>query len=438
MNSEPETTLGRGAEPKPPKNTRRRWWPWLLLACILVLVAGIYAFVGRPGQPAAKRSAAQGPTAAPRSVPVVATAARKSDVGVYLNGLGTVTPLNTVIVKSRVDGQLMRVLFREGEVVRNGQLLAEIDPRPFQVQLTQAEGQMARDQAQLRNARLDLERFQQLARQDSIARQQVDSQEALVRQLEGALKVDQGLIDSARLQLVYARITAPLGGRIGLRQVDPGNIVHAADANGLVVITQLQPIAVIFPIPEDSLQQVLTRLKSGARMQVEAYDREQKQKLATGTLLTVDNQIDPATGTVKFKAVFPNKANELFPNQFVNARLLVEMKRDAVVVPASAIQRGPQGTFVYVVKDKSVAVRPVTLGVTQDGGASVSAGLEPGEIVVADGAERLREGSKVEVKEPNGQGGPGGPKGRRGPGPKGAGEGQKSAPPVSKGEPGRP
>jgi multidrug efflux system membrane fusion protein len=271
---------------------------------------------------------------------------------------------------------------------------------------------MARDQALLKNARLDLERFQTLSRQDSIARQQLDTQESLVRQLEGTVKVDQGQIDNARLQLLYCRIAAPLSGRVGLRQVDPGNIIHATDANGLVVITQLQPIAVIFPIPEDSLPQVLGKLKSGARLPVEAYDREQKQKLAAGYLLTVDNQIDPTTGTVKFKAVFPNQQNELFPNQFVNVRLLAEVKRDAVVVPTSAIQRGPQGTFVYVVKtDQSVAVRPVTPGVTEGGNTSVAAGLEPGEIVVADGAERLREGSKVEVKEPgsgrgkgNGQG----------------------------------
>jgi multidrug efflux system membrane fusion protein len=310
----------------------------------------------------------------------------------------------------------MKVLFREGQVVKIGELLATIDPRPFEVQLTQAEGQMMRDQALLKNAQLDLERFRVLSAQDSIARQQYDTQKSLVRQLEGTVKTDQGQVDSARLQLKYCRIIAPLGGRVGLRQVDAGNIIHTTDTNGLVVITQQQPVTVIFPIPEDSLPQVLARLKSGVRLTVEAFDREQKQKLAAGFLLTVDNQIDSTTGTVKFKAVFPNTGNELFPNQFVNARLLVDVRHDSVIVPSSSLQRGPQGVFVYVVKtDKSVTVRQVTPGVTEGGETAVDAGLAPGDIVVSDGAERLHEGSLVEVKEPgkargngNGQGpGPG-------------------------------
>ncbi|MBF0506273.1 MAG: MdtA/MuxA family multidrug efflux RND transporter periplasmic adaptor subunit [Nitrospirae bacterium] len=385
------------------RSLSRRWWIWLLLASVLVI--GSYVFLAKGGK--AQSDAPKQPlSAAARGVPVAASAARKGDVGVYLSGLGTVTPVNTVTVKSRVDGELINVFFREGQIVKEGDTLAQIDPRPFQVQLTQAEGQMVRDQALLKNAQLDLQRYRVLAAQDSIPRQQLDTQEYLVHQYEGAVKTDQGNIDNAKLQLTYSRITSPLSGRVGLRLVDPGNIVHATDANGLAVITQLQPITVVFPIPEDNLSEVLGRLKKGAHLTVEAYDREQKQKLATGYLLTIDNLIDPATGTVKFKAIFPNKDNELFPNQFVNARLLVKMESGVIIVPASAIQRGPHGTFVYVVKaDHTAGVRPVTTGAADNNDISVTAGLVAGELVVFDGAERLREGSKVELRDQNARNG---------------------------------
>ena len=373
--------------------SRRRWIIALLVICLLAV--GIYLFFNKEQS----RGANQGQKPSAPTVPVVAVETKKTDFNVYITGLGTVTPVYTVTVRTRVDGQLMEVLFREGQVVSSGDLLATVDPRPYEAQLTQAEGQMARDQALLKNAQLDLERYRVLWEQDSIPKQQLDTQENLVHQYEGTVKADQGQIDSARLNLVYCQITAPIIGRVGLRLVDPGNIVHATDVNGLVVITQLQPTTVIFPIPEDSLPQVLARLKRGEPLPVEAYDREMRQRLAVGSLLTVDNQIDPTTGTVRLKAIFPNEKNELFPNQFVNARLLVDVLRGITVIPAPAVQRGPQGTFVYVVKaDRAATVRPISVGEIQGGEASIKTGLSPGELVVVDGADRLREGSRVDLK----------------------------------------
>ncbi len=374
-----------------------KWARWLIALVVLALLGiGGYLLWQRPAAtpPASKR----GGDAAGRVMPVVAVPATAASVNVYLNGLGTVTPLKTVTVRSRVDGQLMRVLFREGQVVKEGDLLAEIDPRPFQAQLIQFEGQMARDQALLANARIDLERYRLLLAQDSIAKQLVDTQEALVRQYEGVVKLDQGLVDNAKLQLVYARVAAPIAGRLGLRQVDAGNIVRASDANGLVVITQLQPITVVFTIPEDSLPPVMKKLRAGEKLAVDAYDRSDKVKLAAGTLLTVDNQIDPATGTVKLKALFSNDDAALFPSQFANVRMLLDVQRDATVIPTAAIQRGTLGTFVYVVKaDNTATVRAVKLGPAQGEVVAIDAGLEVGEQVVVDGADKLREGARVEL-----------------------------------------
>ena len=378
--------------------SRGRWWVWLILLC-LVAAVGAYALLRKSGD-AQQETAKLAANPLARAVPAMAQPAKTGDLDVYLDGLGSVTPV-TVTVKSRVDGQLMKVLFREGQVVKAGEVLAEIDPRPYQVQLNQAEGLMAHDQALLKNAQLDLARYRKLFTEDSIATQQMDTQASLGRQYEGSLKVDQGQIDNARLQLVYSRVTAPIGGRVGLRQVDPGNIVHATDSTGLVIIAQLQPITVVFSIPEDSLPAVMKKLQAGDKLPVDAYDRAGKTKLATGTLLTVDNQIDPGTGTVKLKAEFPNEDNSLFPNQFVNARMLVNVNHDATIIPTAAVQRGTPGTFVYVVKaDNTVSVRPVKLGPAQGENVSVNAGLTPGETVVVDGADKLREGAKVELVTP--------------------------------------
>jgi len=343
-------------------------------------------------------TAGQGANLRLPSVPVVAAQTRKGDIGVYITGLGAVTPIYTVTVKSRVDGQLMQVHYKEGDIVHQGDLLVEIDPRPYQVQLTQAEGQLIRDQALLDNARIDLDRYQTLLTQNAVPEQQLATQKALVQQDEGAVKTDQGQIDSAKLNLVYCHITAPITGRVGLRLVDPGNIVHAADTNGLLVITQIQPISVIFPIAEDQLPVVLQKMRAGERLGVDAYDRE-KKKLATGWLTTLDNQIDPTTGTVKIRATFDNKDNALFPNQFVNARLLVEVKHGVTLVHTAAVQRNSQITYVYLVKsDSTVTVRPITVGTTEGDDAEVSSGLAPGDVVVMTGVDKLQEGSKVRVQ----------------------------------------
>ncbi|MFI5398403.1 MAG: MdtA/MuxA family multidrug efflux RND transporter periplasmic adaptor subunit [Candidatus Binatia bacterium] len=377
---------------------RRRRWPWLLASAILGC-SGFWLLT-RSGEQLSGTAASAAKPVAP-AVPVVAAAVREGEMPVYLTGLGSVTAFNTVTVKSRVDGQLIKVAFQEGQFVHEGDLLAEIDPRPFQVQLTQAEGQMARDAAQLKDAEINLVRYRDLVAKELIPKQQFDSQAALVNQYEGVVKMDQGLIDSAKLQLIYCRIIAPISGRVGLRPVDAGNIVHANDQNGLVVITQVQPIAVLFTIPEDNLPPVVAKLRAGERLPVEAYDRAGQTRIATGSLLTLDNQIDQNTGTSRLKAVFENQDNALFPNQFVNVRLLLDTRKGAAIAPVAAIQRGPQGTFVYVVKaDQTVEVRPVTVGPMTGAEAAIEAGVSAGEQVVTDGIDKLRAGSTVQVRTP--------------------------------------
>jgi len=376
----------------------RTWIAVVIVGC--VLAGGAYALTrpgkGQGGKTSGGASAAPGP----RATPVVIALARAGDLPVALTALGSVTALNTVTVRSRVDGQLLKTLFSEGQLVRQGELLAEIDPSPFQAQVTQAEGQLARDMAALQNARLDLERYRVLVDKEMIARQQFDTQAATVRQAEGAVKADQGQLELIKVQLSYTRITAPLSGRVGLRLVDPGNMVKANDPGGLVVIAQIEPIAVVFAIPEDSLQPVLRQYRAGKAVPVDAYDREGKKKLATGVLAAVDNQIDPGTGTVKLKASFPNHDGALFPNQFVNARVLLDVLPNVVLAPGEAIQRGPQGAFVYVVKPDGIAqMRRLELGPSDGGLVAVKQGLAAGEAVVVDGAEKLQDGAKVEPRE---------------------------------------
>src|SRR5713226_276762 len=369
----------------------RRFWV-ICLILVGLLVAGAYYAVARP-----KRVQPAAPAAGPRPVPVVTVAARSGDLGVYLTGLGSVTPLSIVTVRSRVDGQLMRTLFQEGQIVRAGDLLAEIDPRPFEAQLTQVEGQLAKDEAALSNARLDLERYRTLVKGGFIPQQQLDTQASTVSQLAAAIKADQGNIDAIRLQLTYCRILAPITGRTGLRLVDAGNLVHANDAGGLVVLTQVEPIAVLFTIPQDNLQSVLARQRATGAIAVEAFDREGRNRIGSGTLVAVDNQIDQGTGTVKIKAAFENADGMLYPNQFVNARVLVDTLKGAVLVPNEAIQRGAQGAFVYVVKpDKTVELRKVVLGPAEGGVTAVREGVAAGDALIVDGADRVQERSRVE------------------------------------------
>ena len=372
-----------------------RRWVWLAILLVFV-VSGYLIFARLNG---ASRSSAQASVPIHPAIPVVATAARRGDLNRYLSAIGSVIAFNTVTVKTRVDGQIVNVAFTEGQTVHQGDLLMEIDPHPYQALLQQAEGQLAKDEATLVNAKTTLNRDRSLFQQGVIAAQDLDNQQSLVGQSAGGVKSDQANIEAAKVQLDYTRITAPITGRIGLRLVDQGNIVHAADTTGLAVITQLQPIAVDFSIPEDSLPQVIQDKRKGQALPVDAYDREFKTRLATGALETFDSQIDQSTGTIKLKAIFPNTDYSLFPNQFVNVRLLMETKHDTVLIPAAAIQRNPQGTFVYVVKsDNAVEVRTVTVSAAQGDVVAVDSGVMSGELVVTDGLDKLAAGAKVSIQ----------------------------------------
>jgi membrane fusion protein, multidrug efflux system len=375
---------------------RRRWSRgriWLVVG-VLAIAAAVAWLVSRPS---GSTASAPAPAGGDRAVAVVVAKARRDDIQLHLDALGTVTAFNTVTVRTRVDGQIVNLAYTEGQNVHEGDLLVEIDPRPFQVQLSQAQGQLARDEALLANAKLELQRSEEA--REAIPRQQIDTAQANVGQYEGAVRVDQSQIDNANLQLAYARVTAPISGRIGLRPVDVGNVVHANDSNGLAIITQFQPISVVFTLPQDDLPRALSSFAAG-RVAVDALDRDRRSVLARGQLFAIDNQIDPATGTVRLKAKFDNEDGALYPNQFVNARLLVDVLQGVVLVPAAAPQRSPDSTFVYVVKpDSTVEARPVTLGATEGEVTVIAHGLDPDEVVVTDGVDKLRAGSKVVPRE---------------------------------------
>ena len=404
--------LGRELPPrqdKPQGKPKKRGFIWFFF---LLIVVGVTSYaVWRASQPnlipqtnqfgrggfgggRGGRGGFNGP------IPVVVATASSKPVPIYLDGLGNVAAFYTVTVKSRVDGQLMKVNFQEGDLVKEGQVLAEIDPRPFQVQLAQAEGVLAHDLALLDNSKVDLNRYETLVKQQAVPTQQLDTQRALVAQYEGTVAQDRANVDNAKLQLVYAHVTAPITGVVGLRLVDPGNIVHASDANGMIVITQLQPISVLFTIPEDDLPSVIPKLRAGQHLPVDAYNRDNSKKIASGTLLTVDNQIDSSTGTSKLKAIFDNNDFSLFPQQFVNIRLLVDTLQNQIVVPAVAVQNGQQGSFVYIIDDHNTAhMRSVQVLSTGQNGADIKSGLSVGDQVAVDGADRLQDGAMVRVRQ---------------------------------------
>jgi multidrug efflux system membrane fusion protein len=390
-------TDSREPEPFTTENAathKSRWWIWLIFAVVLIVVA--VWWIRRGASPQAKTSG----DATSRPVLISTATAHQGDIGIYLNALGTVTPVYTVTVTSRVQGEITQVYYQEGQMVQKGDPLIEIDPRPYQAALTQAEGQLAHDQAVLNEAKIDLERYQQAFTRNAIAKQQLDDQQQVVLQDEGTVKNDEGMLANAKVNLVYTHITAPIAGRVGLRLIDPGNIVQANSTTSLVVITQLQPITVIFSIAEDQLSQIQQQLRKGKKLPVDAFDRAGSTRLASGTLLTLDNVIDPTTGTLKLKAIFDNKDGALFPSQFVNVKLLVDTQHNMTLIPTPAIQRSAQGAFVYVIKnDQTASMRTITPGTT-DGSVTAVQGVEPQDVVAVNGFDKLQDGAKVTVRKP--------------------------------------
>jgi multidrug efflux system membrane fusion protein len=391
---------------------KRRTRPVLVMVAGIALILGVVWWKNRGenlttpkggfGGMHGGRSGSAGP------LPVLVRPAMKGDINIYLDGLGTVTPLANVTLRAQISGLLMQVNFQEGQMVKQGDVLAVIDPRPYAVALEQAQGQLLQAQAQLAEAQADFSRYVTLSGQDSISKQQVDAQRALVAQDEGLVKTDQAAVDNANLNLTYCHVAAPVTGRVGLRQVDPGNYVTPGDASGLVVLAQVQPISVIFTLPEDNIPQITARMRSGAEIPVLAFDRTQTNQLASGTLSTIDNEVDTTTGTVKLRAIFPNADGSLFANQFVNVRMLLDVDQGATVIPTSAVELGQQGSFVYVVgSDNTVAAQSVTLGPTEGERVAVLSGLNLGDRVVVDGADKLKDGQAVIVQRPNDQGGAG-------------------------------
>jgi multidrug efflux system membrane fusion protein len=427
------TTTGAPATPAPPHappaappKRRRYAWVWLVLLLLVVLIGyRLYENKQAAAQAAQAKAAAD-----QRGVPISTTTATTGSIGVYINALGTVTPVYTATITSRVDGQIVSVDYREGQMVRKGDILIQIDPRPYQALLTQGEGTLAHDEALLAEARIDLNRYQEAFNRNAIAKQQLDDQTQTVKQYEGSVKNDQGTVASATTNLDYATIRAPIDGRVGLRLVDPGNIVTSGSTTPLVVITQLQPITVIFSVAEDYLPQIQKQMRAGHKMSVDALDRDQLTKLASGSLLTLDNQIDTSTGTVKLKAVFENGDVALFPNQFVNAKLLVDTQQNATLVPSAAIQRNAQNAFVYLIKpDNTATIQAVTVGTT-DGNTSAVQGIQPGDVIALTGFDKLQDGAKVTVRNDarsgNSASGPPTPNQATGPGVSGVGSGSNS------------